>query len=144
MLDRPPEMPRDALPLVRVSDRVFVRDLVLDCDIGVFAEELGVTQRVRFSVEVDVASDAGKRHEDDVANVISYDTIVDGIKALIRDRHINLVETLAAEIADLALRDPRALRARVEVEKLDKEPGSVGVEIVRERVAAQRPVTPQP
>ena len=37
-----------------IYDRVFVRDLVLDVEIGVYTNEKGVTQRVRFSVDVDV------------------------------------------------------------------------------------------
>lgn len=113
------------------SNRLFVHDLVLDCDIGVFANEQGVTQRVRFSVDLDVAGREGKRL-DEIEQVISYDTVVDGIKSLIAGRHINLVETLAEEIAELSLKDPRALRVKVRVEKLEKEPGSVGIEIVRE------------
>lgn len=139
MLDRDliENLDQDADGLTVVSDKVFVRDLVLDIDIGVFANEHGVTQRVRFAVEMDVTSDPGRRREDDVVNVISYDTIVEGIKDLTRGRHINLVETLATEIAELALRDPRAFRVRVQVEKLDKEPGSVGVEIVRERAPSR-------
>lgn len=121
----------DASALARGLNRLFVHDLVLDCDIGVFASEQGVTQRVRFSVDLDVASRRGERL-DQIEQVISYDTIVDGIKSLIAGRHINLVETLAEEIAELALKDPRALRVRVRVEKLEKEPGAVGIEIVRE------------
>ena len=38
----------------RICDRVFVHDLVLDVEIGVYTHEKGVTQRVRFSVDVDV------------------------------------------------------------------------------------------
>ncbi len=112
-------------------DRVFVRDFVLDVDIGVFAHEHGVTQRVRFDVEIELKH--GRRTTvDEIDHVISYDLIVDGIKALTKDRHINLVETLAEEIAALCLRETRTARVRVRVEKLDKEPGAVGVEIVRE------------
>ena len=38
----------------RGLDRVFMHDLVLDVEIGVYTHEKGVTQRVRFSVDVDV------------------------------------------------------------------------------------------
>lgn len=121
------QRPREAPPL----DRVFVRDLVLDCEIGVFHNEKGVTQRVRFDVELEVRAHSAHT-DDDIAKVISYDTIIDGIKAILGEGHINLVETLAERIAQFCLDDPRAVQVRVRVEKLDKEPGAVGVEIVRQ------------
>ena len=34
-----------------VGDTIFVRDFVVDCNVGVYAEEQGVTQKVRFTVE---------------------------------------------------------------------------------------------
>ena len=117
-----------------VSDRVFVHDLVLDVEIGVYTHEKGVTQRVRFSVDVDlIPADA---LNDDIRQAFDYDTIIKGIKAIIARGHINLVETLADEIATLCLAHPRAQSARVMIEKLDKEPGAVGVEIVRAKAGA--------
>jgi dihydroneopterin aldolase len=38
---------------------------------------------------------------------------------------------LAEEVAARCLARPRAARVAVKIEKLDKEPGAVGVEIVR-------------
>lgn len=111
-------------------DKIFVRDLVLDCEIGVFHNEKGVTQRVRFNVDVDVLPNTAYV-EDDFDQVISYDMIMEGIKDILSEGHINLVETLAERIADHCLTDPRAAKVVVRVEKLDKEPDAVGVEIVR-------------
>ena len=47
--------------------------------------------------------------------------------------HIALMETLAERIAALILTYPRVASVTVRVEKLDIGPGTVGVEIVRER-----------
>jgi dihydroneopterin aldolase len=111
-----------------------MHDLVLDVEIGVYTHEKGVTQRVRFSVDVDlIPTDA---LNDDIRQAFDYDTIIKGIKAIIARGHINLVETLADEIATLCLAHPRAQSARVMIEKLDKEPGAVGVEIVRAKAGA--------
>jgi dihydroneopterin aldolase len=113
-------------------DRVFVHDLVLDVEIGVYTHEKGVTQRVRFSVDVDLKP-ATQAIGDDIGKAFDYDTIIKGIKAIIARGHINLVETLAEEVAKLCLAHPRAQSVKVMIEKLDKEPGAVGVEIVRSR-----------
>jgi dihydroneopterin aldolase len=58
-----------------------------------------------------------------------------GIKAVVADGHINLVETLADRIAGVCLSDHRVLSAKVRIDKLDvfKEAFSVGVEIERQR-----------
>lgn len=122
-----PSAAPDAAP---VLDRVFIHDLVLDVEIGVHNYEKGATQRVRFSVDVDMTR-APSALEDDIGRTFDYDMIIAGIKGIIARGHINLVETLAEEIADHCLAHPRAARVVVKIEKLDKEPGAVGVEIVR-------------
>jgi dihydroneopterin aldolase len=119
----------------RGLDRVFVHDLVLDVEIGVYTHEKGVTQRVRFSIDVDLLP-AAQALDDDIGNAFDYDTIIKGIKAIIARGHINLVETLAEEAAKLCLAHPRASSVKVMIEKLDKEPGAVGVEINRSKARA--------
>ena len=119
-----------------VLDRVFVHDFVLDVEIGVYTHEKGVTQRVRFSVDVDVLP-ATANLNDDINRALDYDHIIGGIKSIIARGHINLVETLAEEVANLCLAHPRATRVTVIIEKLDKEPGAVGVEIVRSKEGAR-------
>ena len=114
----------------RVLDRVFVHDLVLDVEIGVYTNEKGVTQRVRFFVDVTLLPAAGAL-DDDIGRAFDYDTIIGGIKAIVARGHINLVETLAEDVATHCLAHPRAASVTVRIEKLDKEPGAVGVEIVR-------------
>jgi len=113
-------------------DRVFIRDLVLSCSIGVYPKERLATQRVRFNVDLHVRRTAAPL-DDDIANVVSYDDVVMRIKELISAGHINLVETLAERVADSCLADPRITKVRVKVEKLDvaREAASVGVEIER-------------
>jgi dihydroneopterin aldolase len=113
-----------------VPDRVFIRDLVLDVEIGVYTHEKGATQRVRFSVDVDLTP-VNRAIDDDIGRTFDYDTIIEGIKDIIARGHINLVETLAEEVAGRCLSHPRVARVTVKIEKLDKEPGAVGVEIVR-------------
>ena len=119
----------------KTLDRVFMHDLVLDVEIGVYTHEKGVTQRVRFSVDVDVLS-ASVALDDDIGRAFDYDTIIKGIKEIIARSHINLVETLAEEVASHRLSHPRASAVKVTIEKLDKEPGAVGVEIVRSKGSA--------
>lgn len=123
----------DARQAVR---HVFVRDLVLSCSIGVHVHEKGNHQRVR--INLDLAVGEGERPLDDnIDNVVCYEAIVKGVRAITQRGHINLVETLAEDIAAMCLEDRRVRSVRVRVEKLDVLPDatSVGVEIERSNSA---------
>lgn len=113
--------------------RIRITDLVLPANIGVYEQERQGPQRVRFNVVLQVAERGGPLN-DDITNVLSYDDIVRGIRAILDRGHINLVETLAEEVAALCLSDPRVSRVTVKVEKLDviPEAAAVGVEIERQ------------
>ena len=113
---------------------VFVRDLELGAKIGVHTFERTTTQPVRINVDLAV-DEAAYRPTDELADVVCYEDIVDAIKAIIAQGHVNLVETLAERIADRCLIDPRIEAVRVRVEKLHviAEAASVGVEIERLR-----------
>ena len=114
--------------------RVFIRDLVLSCSIGVYDYEKLAPQRVRLNVDV-TAREPGAALDDDIAKVVSYDDLVKGIRAIAAEGHINLVETFAERVAALCLADPRVVTVRVRIEKPDVivEAAGVGVEIERRR-----------
>jgi dihydroneopterin aldolase len=116
-------------------DRIFVRGLVLPVALGVYDEEQGVTQKVSFTIEATVATHIAPKG-DAIAEVPSYDDLVGAVREVIAAGHINLVETLAERIAEHCLRDKRIVSVLVRVEKLERGPASVGVEIVRPRMAA--------
>ena len=113
---------------------LLIHDLVVPCSIGVHDHERHATQRVRINVRVQVADDE-RPIGDSIANVVSYEAIVDGIRAIAQSGHINLVETLADRIVDLCLANQRVQGVRVRVEKLDLYPDAagVGVEVERSR-----------
>jgi dihydroneopterin aldolase len=112
--------------------RLFVRDLVVPCNIGVHRHERDSPQRVRVTVEIDMAPFSDP-NSDLIGAVLSYDDVVAAVKGIISSGHINLVETLADRIATKCLEDVRAAKVKVVVEKLDVLGGeaTVGTEIVR-------------
>jgi len=116
----------------RPPDRISLRDHVVDADIGAFQQERGRTQRLAFNVVVEVVPRAAPL-DDDVDRILSYDTITEAIAHELAEERLNLLETLAERIADRILHAPQALRAFVRIEKLDRGPGALGVEIVRAR-----------
>ena len=111
-------------------DRIMLRDHLREVEIGAFQAERGQTQRVKFNlvVEVRAAADAAS---DDVDRILSYDTLVEAIDHELAAERLNLLETLAARIAERVLAHPLAARCFVRIEKLDRGPFALGVEIVR-------------
>ena len=112
---------------------VFIRNLELPAQIGVWRHEHGKQQPVRINVDLAVEDliDLG----DDLTKVVDYGVIEDKIRAIIGEGHIRLIETLAERIAATCFEDERVKTARVRVEKLHALTGaeSVGIEIERSR-----------
>jgi dihydroneopterin aldolase len=117
----------------KLAERIFVRDLVLPVRIGAYSDERTAPQKVRFNVSVDL--EPGAAEPTGMGQVLSYDLITDGIAAIVAEGHIDFAETLAERIAADVLGQPRARRVTVMVEKLERGPAVVGVEIVAERAA---------
>ena len=111
---------------------VFIRDLIVACSIGIHSHEKAADQRVRLNLDLAV-DESGKPVDDNINNVICYEKLAEGVNEIIGRGHINLVETLAEEIASMCLGNRRVLSGRVRVEKLDilKDAQSVGIEIER-------------
>ncbi|MEL7093707.1 MAG: dihydroneopterin aldolase [Pseudomonadota bacterium] len=129
-------------------DRISVRDHLVEVEIGAFQAERGVTQRICFNIVVEVRPLSGPI-DDDVDRILSYDKVTEAIADALAEERLNLLETLAERVAERILAEPQAIRAFVRIEKLDRGPGALGVEIVRSRTAVQpvddiEPDTPHP
>ncbi|MGI3163163.1 dihydroneopterin aldolase [Pseudooceanicola sp. 200-1SW] len=112
------------------ADRISLRDYLTEVEIGAFQQERGRMQRLRFNIVVEVRSDDAPV-EDDVDRILSYDTITEAIEAELAAERLNLLETLAERVSLRILAEPLALRVFTRIEKLDRGPGALGVEIVR-------------
>ena len=114
--------------------KVFVRGLRLDASIGAYEHEKAAPQPLRIDIEIEViepAEPTGDRLED----VVCYNRLTQGVKAIIAEGHIKLIETLAERIADLAMAHPMVLAAAVRIEKPKAiaEAEAAGVEILRRK-----------
>jgi dihydroneopterin aldolase len=120
-----------------LPDRLSLRDFVVSADIGAFQEERGANQRLRFNIVVEIAPlPAGL--DDDVDRILSYDRLIEAVEAELAGTRLNLLETLAEGVAARILAEPQARRVFLRIEKLDRGPFALGVEIVRD--AAVLPV----
>ena len=123
-------------------DRISLRDHIVEVEIGAFQAERGTTQRICFNVVVEVRPITDPV-DDDVDRILSYDRVTEAIAAELAEERLNLLETLAGRIAERILQEPQAVRTFVRIEKLDRGPGALGVEIVRSvEDIASKPVSP--
>ncbi len=130
--DQTPEI----TPIPRAANaprrKIFVRGLMLDAFIGVYDSEQGVAQPLKIDLQVDVVEPSNPIG-DSLEDVVCYNRLTQGIKAIIAEGHIKLVETLAERVAELALSHPMAIAVEVRIEKPNaiSEAAAAGVEISR-------------
>ena len=135
----PPLARAEALATERPLDRISVRDHVVEIEIGAFQAERDLTQRISFNVVVEVYP-LDTDVADDVDRILSYDRITESIATELSSERLNLLETLAERVADRILAEPQAHRVFVRIEKLDRGPFTLGVEIVRDRTSSNSTV----
>jgi dihydroneopterin aldolase len=113
---------------------VFIRDMVLTASIGIYAHEKAAVQRIRINIDLAVPEDPAARiGRDELNRVVNYERVANAVRQIVARGHVMLVETLAEQIAEAGLTDPRVQYVRVRVEKLDvfADAASAGVEIER-------------
>ena len=135
-----PEERAEATASADPRDRISLRDYQVEAEIGAFQTERGHTQRLMFNIVVEVRPQTGPV-DDDVDKIMSYDTITEAIADELAAGRLNLLETLAEHVAERILAHPRAMRAFIRIEKLDRGPFKLGVDIIR--TAAAQPVRQQ-
>lgn len=115
-------------------DRIYIRDLMVRCIIGIYPEERRDKQDILINVEL--AGDfADAARSDDIADAVDYKAIKKRIVSLVEKSSFNLIETLAEHIARVALEHPKVAEVKVTVDK----PGalrfarSVAYEITRRK-----------
>lgn len=134
----PRQKPSSVEPLPKPANaprrKIFVKGFVIEAEIGAYEHEKGRTQplRIDFEAEVVEPSDpAGDRLED----VVCYNRLTEGVRAIVAEGHIKLIETLAERIAELVMAHPMTISVRVRIEKPQAiaDADAAGVEIERSK-----------
>jgi len=118
---------------------VFLRDLLLEASIGIYAHEHRAHQRIRINVDLAVLDEGEAvraRGHEDLASVVDYQRVAEAVRRIVRAGHIRLAETLAERIASACLDlDDRICVVRIRIEKLEvfADAVSAGVTIERHR-----------
>ena len=115
-------------------DKVLIRGLRVDTIIGIYDWEKQLHQQLQIDLDIGWDNRAAAEH-DDYSKALCYDTVSKRISALITEKPIELIETVAEKVAACLLDEFQTCWVRVRVMK----PGAVeaadnvGVEIERSR-----------
>jgi dihydroneopterin aldolase len=129
------QMPEEARSFASATRRlrhVFIKQLTLMAQIGIHPHERQAAQPICISINAAVPEALGSTPET-LAEVVCYEAISNRIKNIIAQGHVDLVETLAEQIADdlLAAFPIQRLNVRIEKPEAISEAAAVGVEIER-------------
>ena len=116
-----------------MNDLILIDELEVFVLLGVPDEERAKPQRILVSLEmqVDVAEAAAT---DDLAHTVDYYAIVCELREFVKSRSWKLIETLACDVAQLALRHTRVSQVTVELSKfIIPDTRRVAVRVTRAR-----------
>ena len=124
----------------RLADcrRLFLRNYIVDANIGIHAFEKAGAQRLALNVDLYVPLALSTPRHDRIHEVVDYDFIRVTIRHRLEQGHINLQETLVDDIARSLLAHPAVRAVRVSSEKPDvySDVDAVGVEVLHFKDAA--------
>jgi dihydroneopterin aldolase len=113
--------------------RIFLREVVLDANIGIHAFEKAGAQKLVINVDLFVPLAVSTPTHDKIGEVVDYDIVRTAVRRRIERGHINLQETLVDDIAAELLAHPGVFAVRVSSEKPDvyEDVEAVGIEVLR-------------
>ena len=120
------------------GQRIIVRDLALSCRIGVTEDERTRRQRIRLNLVLEVEPDPPEN--DRIAEVVHYGHVVERVRRTCLRAEVQLLETLAEQVAKACFFDDRIRAVKVRIEKLDRyaDVGGIGIELERRRPGQAR------
>ncbi|MGZ8982104.1 MAG: dihydroneopterin aldolase [Burkholderiaceae bacterium] len=118
-------------PRLAACRRIFLRNYIVDANIGIHEHERRGAQRLALNVDLYVALSMSTPRHDRLHEVVDYDFVRLTIKHRIEQGHINLQETLIDDLARAMLAHPAVRAVRVSSEKPDvyDDVDAVGIEV---------------
>lgn len=113
-------------------DIVYIRDLKIDANIGIYDWEKAIKQKIRIDLEM-AWDNSVPAASDDIADALNYKETAQKVTELVQSQHFDLVERLAEEIATMLMRDMKVPWLRLTLGKPGavKSSSEVGVRIER-------------
>ncbi len=97
-------------------DKIMIKDLEIECIIGIRNRERNEKQSVIITVEINTDTKKVAKSSN-IKDTINYSSIIKNIKKLAADKKYLLLETMAEDIAKLILKNKKANEVKVLIKK---------------------------
>lgn len=113
-------------------DLIYIRDLKIDCIIGVYDWERRVRQTV--ILDLDLGADIRRAAQTDaIADTVNYKAVSKRLMEYVGGSQFQLVETLAERVAEILLTEFQLPWVRVKINKKGALRGATDVGVIIER-----------
>jgi len=115
--------------------KVLITDLTIQMLIGIHDFEKIKKQEVKFNINVDIDPSLVPV-ENNLNSIVNYETVIKNITKLTKNKHYELLETLAEDIFFELFKNTNIQKIKLKLEKTQiiKNTSSVGVEITKKRL----------
>ena len=115
--------------------KVLINDLTLLMSIGIHDFEKIKKQEVKFNINIDI-NPLLAPIENKLNSIINYETVVKDVTRLTKNKHFELLETLAEDIFFILFKNNNIKKIKLKIEKTQiiKNTSSVGIEITKKRL----------
>ena len=115
--------------------KVLISDLTLLMSIGIHDFEKIKKQEVKFNIIIDI-NPLLTPIEKKLNSIVNYETVVKDVTKLTKNKHYELLETLAEDIFFTLFKNTNIKKIKLKIEKTQiiKNTSSVGVEITKKRL----------
>ena len=115
--------------------KVLINDLTLLMSIGIHDFEKIKKQEVKFNINIDI-NPLLVPIENKLNSIINYETVVKDVTRLTKNKHYELLETLAEDIFFILFKNTNIKKIKLKIEKTQiiKNTSSVGIEITKKRL----------
>ena len=115
--------------------KVLISDLTLLMSIGIHDFEKIKKQKVKFNINIDI-NPLLVPIENKLNSIINYETVVKDVTRLTKNKHYELLETLAEDIFFILFKNTNIKKIKLKIEKTQiiKNTSSVGIEITKKRL----------
>jgi len=115
--------------------KVLISDLSLLISVGIHDFEKVKKQEVKFNIIIDINPSLFPI-ENKLNSIVNYETIVKTVTKITKNKHYELLETLADDIFYELFMNINILKIKLKIEKTQiiKNTSSVGIEIIKKRL----------
>ena len=115
--------------------KVLISDLTLLMSIGIHDFEKIKKQEVKFNINIDI-NPLLTPIENRLNSIVNYETVVKDVTRLTKNKHYELLETLAEDIFFILFKNTNIKKIKLKIEKTQiiKNTSSVGIEITKKKL----------